>query len=97
MEESHLRWLCDTIIEEASKPIPVAGGMAHIGVSIGWAIAPKNGDTASLVLCLADQSLYHAKETGRNMAVFVEDLFREDMTAREKDAAEAGKGKRKTA
>ena len=97
VDESHLRWLCDTIIEEASKPIPVASGLAHIGVSIGWAIAPKNGDTASLVLCLADQSLYHAKENGRNMAVFVEDLFREDMDAREKAAAEAGKGKRKSA
>jgi len=97
VDESHLRWLCDTIIEEASKPIPVAGGMAHIGVSIGWAIAPKNGDTASLVLCLADQSLYHAKENGRNIAVFVEDLFREDTAVREQETAEAGKPGRRRA
>lgn len=84
VEESHLRWLCDTIIEEASKPIPVAGGMAHIGASIGWAIAPRHGDTASMILRLADESLYHAKENGRNCAVFVEDLVKEAL-----DEAEA--------
>lgn len=85
VEESRLRWLCDTIIEEASKPIPVGGGMAKIGVSIGWALAPRNGDTASMVLRLADQSLYHAKENGRSIAVFVEDLFHDT------DAEGAGK------
>ncbi|ADZ69666.1 diguanylate cyclase domain-containing protein [Polymorphum gilvum] len=82
VEESHIRWLCDTIIEEATKPIPVGGGIARIGASIGWALAPRNGDTASMVLRMADQSLYRAKEAGRNMAVFIEDLYREQAGTR---------------
>ncbi|MEM8703488.1 MAG: diguanylate cyclase, partial [Pseudomonadota bacterium] len=61
-----------------AQPIPVSGGLAQIGVSIGWATAPKHADTASHLLALADQALYHAKENGRNMAVCIEDLYRQN-------------------
>ncbi len=78
VEESQIRWLCDTIVEELAQPISVGGGIARIGASIGWALAPRNGDTASMLLRMADQSLYNAKENGRNCAVFIEDLYQQD-------------------
>ena len=78
-----LRQLSDTLVETIAQPIPVAGGVAQIGVSIGWASAPKHADTSSHLLALADQALYFAKENGRNMAVCIEDLYREQQFARE--------------
>ncbi|AXS42079.1 diguanylate cyclase [Breoghania sp. L-A4] len=78
VEESRMRWLCDAIVEDVARPIPVGAGIARIGASIGWAIAPRNADNASLVLRMADQSLYNAKESGRNVAVFIEDLYDAD-------------------
>ncbi|MES0880671.1 diguanylate cyclase domain-containing protein [Roseibium sp. SCP14] len=76
VDDDYLRWLCDELVEAAAKPIPVSGGLAHIGVSIGWAKAPKHADTANHLLSLADRALYHAKESGRSMAVCIEDLYR---------------------
>jgi len=74
--EDKLRWLCDQLVETAAQPIPVSGGLAEIGVSVGWASAPKHADTVSHLLTLADQALYHAKDSGRSMAVGIEDLYR---------------------
>ncbi|WP_305987258.1 GGDEF domain-containing protein [Roseibium sp. MMSF_3544] len=76
VDDNRMRWLCDTVIEAAAQPIPVSGGLAQIGVSIGWATAPKHADTASHLLALADQALYFAKENGRNMGVCIEDLYK---------------------
>lgn len=76
MDSQTLRWLCDALVEEIAQPIPVSGGLARIGVSIGWACAPAHADTPAHLLALADQALYRAKETGRNRAVSIEDLYR---------------------
>ncbi|WP_434050659.1 MAG: diguanylate cyclase [Roseibium sp.] len=76
VDDNRMRWLSDTLIEAIAQPIPVSGGLAQIGVSIGWASAPKHADTASHLLALADQALYFAKENGRNMAVCIEDLYK---------------------
>ncbi|NVK33190.1 MAG: diguanylate cyclase [Rhodobacteraceae bacterium] len=89
-EESRLKWLCDSLIEAISKPIPVGGGVAHIGASIGCAVAPRHADSAAMVLRLADQSLYHAKENGRSMTVFVDDLFA-NLHPEDADTKPAGK------
>lgn len=83
VDDNRLRWLSDTLVDTIAQPIPVAGGVAQIGVSIGWASAPKHADTSSHLLALADQALYFAKENGRNMAVCIEDLYREQQFARE--------------
>lgn len=83
VDDNRLRWLSDTLVDTIAQPIPVAGGVAQIGVSIGWASAPKHADTASHLLALADQALYFAKENGRNMSVCIEDLYREQQFARE--------------
>lgn len=83
IEEGHLHWLCDAMIEAISEPLEVTGGTARIGTSIGVARSPKNADTTALLMRLADQALYHAKENGRNNAVLVEELFRTNTTTPE--------------
>lgn len=74
-DEDQLRWLCDQLVDAAAQPIPVSGGLADVGVSIGWATAPKHADTVSHLLNLADQALYHAKDSGRSIAICIEDLY----------------------
>jgi len=38
----------------------------HITISIGIAVAPRNGESIKALVAAADQALYRAKETGRN-------------------------------
>ncbi|MBG6173445.1 diguanylate cyclase (GGDEF)-like protein [Labrenzia sp. EL_208] len=85
VDDNRLRWLSDTLIEAIAQPVPVSGGLAQIGVSIGWASAPKHADTASHLLALADQALYSAKENGRNMAVCIEDLYKQQQQLDQED------------
>lgn len=71
--DDRIGWLCDAVIEAVSRPIPVSGGLAEIGVSIGWASAPRHADTASHLLGLVDQALYYSKHNGRGRAAGIED------------------------
>ncbi|TYC55743.1 diguanylate cyclase [Rhodobacterales bacterium] len=75
VSDGHVGWLCDALIEAIEQPVPVSGGVAQVGVSIGWASAPKHADTAAHLINLADRALYFAKENGRNMAACVEDIY----------------------
>jgi diguanylate cyclase (GGDEF)-like protein len=45
--------------------IPEIGGIVDIGVSIGWAIAPKDGMSPDALLMKADKSMYQVKEEHR--------------------------------
>jgi len=42
------------------------GASIRVAISIGIAIAPKDGDTIASLVGAADKALYRAKETGRN-------------------------------
>ncbi|MGA1132004.1 MAG: GGDEF domain-containing protein [Prochlorotrichaceae cyanobacterium] len=46
--------------------------IGHITVSIGVAIFPRHGSTATAVLAAADQALYSAKAGGRNQVISAE-------------------------
>ncbi|WP_062227863.1 putative bifunctional diguanylate cyclase/phosphodiesterase [Aureimonas frigidaquae] len=57
-----------SLVEAMNEPVPVAGKLARVGVSVGTAIAPSNGyDTESILRC-ADLALYQAKRDGRGCA-----------------------------
>lgn len=45
--------------------IPEISGIVDVGVSIGWAIAPKDGMSPDALLAKADKSMYQAKEEHR--------------------------------
>lgn len=54
------------IIDSLIQPFAIDGNQIQIGVSIGIAIFPKDGDTADLLIKNADIAMYRAKEAGRN-------------------------------
>lgn len=53
------------IIIRLSEPYMVDGQLLHIGASVGSAIYPKDGGSASALLRKADLALYRAKASGR--------------------------------
>ncbi len=58
------------IVGAMSAPFVVNGEEAVVGVSIGIALAPVDGDTAATLLRNADVAMYHAKQAGRNRFQF---------------------------
>ena len=69
------------IIEAISVPFTVGRNTAAVGVSVGIAVAPRDGlDTASL-MNRADLALYSAKRSGRGTYRF----YRPEMEARNRD------------
>jgi len=75
VERKWIEQLAARIIEEVHKPIEVEPKLfAGVGISLGIAGAPTHGTTSAAIMSAADAALYYAKENGRNMAVFYEDL-----------------------
>lgn len=54
------------IIDSLVQSFPIEGNQIQIGVSIGIAIYPKDGDTADELIKNADIAMYRAKDSGRN-------------------------------
>ncbi len=64
--------LAERIIAALSAPFEVQGHHVSIGVSIGIAMAPGDGDTADQLIKNADMAMYQAKEAGRGTYHFFE-------------------------
>jgi diguanylate cyclase (GGDEF)-like protein len=58
--------LAQRVLTSISKPFELEGRRSVIGVSIGIAFYPRDGDSPDLLLRNADIALYQAKEAGRN-------------------------------
>lgn len=74
--------LADRIIATIGEPFDIAGQFIFIGVSIGIAIAPVDGDDADLLLKHADMALYRAKQDGRNVCRFFESAMDKEIQTR---------------
>ena len=70
--------LAEHIIERVSTPFQIDGGSAVVGVSIGIAVAPRDGLDAASLMNRADLALYSCKRSGRGTYCF----FRPKMEAR---------------
>ena len=70
------------IIDVLGAPYEIDGNQVSIGVSIGVAVAPFDGDNAVQLLKNADLALYRAKEDGRGVMRFYEPVMDADMLAR---------------
>ncbi|WP_029057310.1 diguanylate cyclase domain-containing protein [Stappia stellulata] len=68
-----VRLLCDGIVESICAEIPIEGGRASVGASIGVAWWPEDARTAKSVIRSADEALYRAKEDGRGRAYLSQD------------------------
>jgi len=64
--------LAQNVIRALGTSFPVAGEDVTIGVSIGVAFAPADGETASALIKNADAALYRAKDEGRGTFRFYE-------------------------
>jgi diguanylate cyclase (GGDEF)-like protein len=60
------------VIDAVSQPYEIDGQQAVIGVSIGIAMAPMDGEDADRLMKAADLALYRAKKEGRNTHCFFE-------------------------
>ncbi|RWA64659.1 EAL domain-containing protein [Mesorhizobium sp.] len=79
--------LAKRIVEVIGKPYRDKGREMHVGVSLGIALYPGDGQDADTLLTNADMALYRGKSEGRNIYRF----FEPDMDAmvRERLALEA--------
>jgi diguanylate cyclase (GGDEF)-like protein len=58
--------LATRLLKAIGRPFELGGRHANIGVSIGIAIYPQDGDSPDSLLRSSDIALYQAKEAGRN-------------------------------
>nr|WP_280526512.1 EAL domain-containing protein [Rhizobium changzhiense] len=72
------------IVEVVGKVFIIDGKSIRIGVSIGIAIAPDDGDVADSILRHADTALYKAKSNGRGTFCFFETAMDADRQERRK-------------
>lgn len=74
-DRPRLTVLTHQIIASVCAPITLEdGAITDVGISLGVAVAPDHGKTAAAVMAAADGALYVAKERGRGIAVFAQDL-----------------------
>ena len=76
--------LADKVIAMLSAPYDLDGQQVFIGVSIGIALAPSDGDGAEELLRNADLALYRAKSEGRCTKCFFKRAMDAQMQARRK-------------
>ena len=84
--------LAQRVIEAVCKPYDIDGHQAVIGVSVGIALGPDDGDTPEQLVRNADLGLYRAKNEGRGTLCFFEPEMNAQMLARhamEKDMRKA--------
>lgn len=62
------------IIEAFTDPFHIEGRTLYVGMSIGIAIYPKDGDTVELLIKNADTALYEAKKKKNDYQHFTEEL-----------------------
>ncbi len=75
--------LCQRMVAEASRPFEINGTQAHVGVSIGVALAGKDGLDIEELTRKADVALYEAKAKGRGQYQIFSPAMDEPIRARQ--------------
>ncbi|MMZ64778.1 Cyclic di-GMP phosphodiesterase Gmr [compost metagenome] len=65
-----LEQLGNGIITKLNKPFVIKLNQIDIGCSIGVSLYPMNGTNPSDIIQMADECLYHSKQTGKNRISF---------------------------
>ncbi len=71
-DEEDARDMADRLVRALYAPIAVESDNHQIGVSIGIALFPLNGETGPSLLAAAEQALRRAKAQGRGGVVFAQ-------------------------
>ena len=74
--------ILDRILADLRRPYDILGNQAHIGVSIGVALAPECGSDRTDLMRKADIALYRAKDEGRDCYRFFTDSMDETVQLR---------------
>src|SRR3984885_1027926 len=72
LQASESSSLAERLVETLGAPYAIQGHQLNIGVSIGIAFAPNDGEDPDQLLKNADMALYRAKEDGRGTYRFFE-------------------------
>jgi diguanylate cyclase (GGDEF)-like protein len=72
----------ERIVESLRQPFSYLGQRFNVGVSLGVALAPHNGDALDILLARADLALYRAKLAGRGGYCFFEESMDREMRVR---------------
>jgi diguanylate cyclase (GGDEF)-like protein len=90
--ESGIEETLERILEDLHRPYEILGNQAHVGVSIGVALAPDYGTDRTDLMRKADIALYRAKDEGRDCYRFFTESMDETVQLRavlESDLREA--------
>jgi diguanylate cyclase (GGDEF)-like protein len=74
--------ILDRILEDLHRPYDILGNQAHVGVSIGVALAPDYGTDRTDLMRKADIALYRAKDEGRDCYRFFTESMDETVQLR---------------
>jgi diguanylate cyclase (GGDEF)-like protein/PAS domain S-box-containing protein len=74
--------LARRVIEVLSEPFEIANQTAEIGVSVGIAVHPQDGETAVELMHNADTAMHRAKHEGDNAFLFFEPLMDQQLHER---------------
>jgi diguanylate cyclase (GGDEF)-like protein len=80
--EQDIEATLDRILEDLHRPYDILGNQAHVGVSIGVALAPDCGTDRTDLMRKADIALYRAKDEGRDCYRFFTDSMDETVQLR---------------
>ena len=69
-EKVHAGLLARRIIKTISEPFSVKGHMVKVGVSVGIAVHPEDGEDIFDLIRKADSAMYKAKQHGGNMYMY---------------------------
>lgn len=71
-DRAELQATAERLVQALGQPFSIDGHRVRIGVSIGIAVAPEDGDTAEQLTRNADQAMYRAKNEGRHRYCFAQ-------------------------
>ena len=75
-------FIADKILASLKQPFHIEGHEIFVGISIGIAVFPDDGDTIESLVKHADTAMYHAKDSGRNDYKFFTHDLQKSFTGR---------------
>jgi len=70
---TYLKMLLHRVKQIVEEPIKVDDNLHKLGMSIGVAVYPKDGETVKALMDSADNAMYKAKEAGKNTIKFAQE------------------------
>jgi diguanylate cyclase (GGDEF)-like protein/PAS domain S-box-containing protein len=73
-EDTDVGYVARKIVENICQPFDLGGLAAHVGVSIGIAVFPRDADEVDQLVKKADEALYEAKKERNSFRFYSQDL-----------------------